>query len=111
MSRRYLYNLFAQASTTPADFILSARLERCRDMLCDAAQAARQIGDIAFRYGFSDAARFSHAFRRRYGVSPSEYRRRAVETRRGAERAPWCCPPTARSGPFLALTRPRGFPL
>ena len=51
-------------------------------MLCDAAQAARQIGDIAFRYGFSDAARFSHAFRRRYGVSPSEYRRRAVETRR-----------------------------
>ena len=47
-------------------------------MLCDAAQAARQIGDIAFRYGFSDAAR-SHAFRRRYGVSPSEYRRRAVE--------------------------------
>ena len=82
VSRRYLYNLFAQASTTPADFILSARLERCRDMLCDAAQAARQIGDIAFRYGFSDAARFSHAFRRRYGVSPSEYRRRAVETRR-----------------------------
>ena len=79
VSRRYLYNLFAQASTTPADFILSARLERCRDMLCDAAQAARQIGDIAFRYGFSDAARFSHAFRRRYGVSPSEYRRRAVE--------------------------------
>ena len=52
VSRRYLYNLFAQASTTPADFILSARLERCRDMLCDAAQAARQIGDIAFRYGF-----------------------------------------------------------
>ncbi|WZB63999.1 helix-turn-helix domain-containing protein [Achromobacter xylosoxidans] len=83
VSRRYLYNLFAQASTTPADFILSARLERCRDMLCDAAQAARQIGDIAFRYGFSDAARFSHAFRRRYGVSPSEYRRRAVENATG----------------------------
>ncbi len=76
VSRRYLYNLFAQAATTPADFILSARLERSRQMLGDAAQTARQIGDIAFRHGFSDAARFSHAFRNRYGVSPSEYRRK-----------------------------------
>ncbi|MGE8612379.1 MAG: helix-turn-helix domain-containing protein [Achromobacter veterisilvae] len=75
VSRRYLYNLFAQAATTPADFILSARLERCRDMLCDAVQSARPIGDIAYRFGFSDAARFSHAFRKRFGVSPSEYRR------------------------------------
>jgi AraC-like DNA-binding protein len=44
-------------------------------MLCDAAQSARPIGDIAYRFGFSDAARFSHAFRKRFGVSPSEYRR------------------------------------
>nr|WP_315528478.1 helix-turn-helix domain-containing protein [uncultured Achromobacter sp.] len=77
MSRRYLYNLFALAATTPADFILSARLERSRDALCDATQSVRQIGDIAYRFGFSDAARFSHAFRKRYGASPSEYRRQA----------------------------------
>ncbi|MGV2864355.1 helix-turn-helix domain-containing protein [Achromobacter sp. ESBL13] len=75
MSRRYLYNLFALASTTPAEFILGARLERSRDVLRDASQAARQIGDIAYRFGFSDAARFSHAFRKRFGASPSEYRR------------------------------------
>ncbi|WP_454673516.1 AraC-like ligand-binding domain-containing protein [Achromobacter pestifer] len=75
MSRRYLYNLFALAATTPAEFILSARLERSRDALCDASQSVRQIGDIAYRFGFSDAARFSHAFRKRYGASPSEYRR------------------------------------
>jgi len=77
MSRRYLYNLFALAATTPADFILSARLERSREALCDATQSVRQIGDIAYRFGFSDAARFSHAFRKRYGASPSEYRRQA----------------------------------
>jgi len=77
MSRRYLYNLFALAATTPADFILSARLERSRDALCDATQSVRQIGDIAYRFGFSDAARFSHAFRKRYGASPSEYRRQS----------------------------------
>ncbi len=65
----------AQAEHDQADFILSARLERCRDTLCDPAQAARPIGDIAYRFGFSDAARFSHAFRKRFGASPSEYRR------------------------------------
>lgn len=75
MSRRYLYNLFALASTTPAEFILGSRLERSRDVLRDATQSARQIGDIAYRLGFSDATRFSHAFRKRFGASPSEYRR------------------------------------
>lgn len=45
------------------------------DTLAETAQTARQIGEIAFRHGFSDAARFSHVFRNRYGVSPSEYRR------------------------------------
>ncbi|AYD63934.1 helix-turn-helix domain-containing protein [Achromobacter sp. B7] len=75
MSRRYLYNLFALASTTPAEFILGTRLQRSRDVLRDATQSARQIGDIAYRFGFSDAARFSHAFRKRFGASPSEYRR------------------------------------
>lgn len=75
MSRRYLYNLFALASTTPAEFILGTRLQRSRDVLRDATQSARQIGDIAYRLGFSDATRFSHAFRKRFGASPSEYRR------------------------------------
>jgi len=76
VSRRYLYNLFALAATPPADFILGTRLELSRRMLGDVSQTARQIGDIAFQHGFSDAARFSHAFRNRYGVSPSEYRRK-----------------------------------
>lgn len=75
MSRRYLYYLFTLASTTPADFILGARLEQCRNTLCDAAQASRPVGAIAYRFGFSDAARFSHAFRKRFGLSPTEYRR------------------------------------
>jgi AraC-like DNA-binding protein len=79
MSRRYLYKLFELASTTPADFILGARLERSKDVLSDAAQGMRQIGDIAYRLGFSDAARFSHAFRKRFGTSPSEYRRQGVK--------------------------------
>lgn len=74
VSRRYLYKLFSGQSLTPADYILGARLERCRDLLADTAMT-RQISEIAYQYGFSDSTVFSHAFRRRFGMSPSEWRR------------------------------------
>ena len=32
------------------------------------------ISEVAFRCGFEDATSFSRAFRRKYGISPSEYR-------------------------------------
>jgi AraC family transcriptional activator of pobA len=34
------------------------------------------VGELAFRTGFSDPLYFSRAFKRRHGVSPTEYRRR-----------------------------------
>ncbi|NYT37317.1 helix-turn-helix domain-containing protein [Allopusillimonas soli] len=74
ISRRYLYKLFESHGASPADYIQAARLERCRRMLANTA-ATQQISDLAYRHGFSDAAAFSHAFRRRYGVSPTEWRR------------------------------------
>src|SRR5690606_1917548 len=73
MSRRYLYKLFAARGLTPADYILGARLERCRELLADPA-CARQIGELAYAHGFTDTSVFSHAFRRRFGLSPSEWR-------------------------------------
>ncbi|MFV0282444.1 MAG: helix-turn-helix domain-containing protein [Castellaniella sp.] len=73
MSRRYLYKLFASRGLTPADYILGARLERCRDLLGDPA-CTRQIGELAYAHGFLDTSAFSHAFRRRFGMSPSEWR-------------------------------------
>ncbi|MGB3276032.1 MAG: helix-turn-helix domain-containing protein [Castellaniella sp.] len=75
MSRRYLYKLFAARGLTPADYILGARLERCRDLLADPA-CTRQIGELAYAHGFIDTSVFSHAFRRRFGGSPSEWRAR-----------------------------------
>ncbi|MBB6084500.1 AraC-like ligand-binding domain-containing protein [Castellaniella defragrans] len=75
MSRRYLYKLFAARGLTPADYILGARLERCRELLADPA-CTRQIGELAYAHGFIDTSAFSHAFRRRFGLSPSEWRAR-----------------------------------
>lgn len=77
MSRRYLYKLFATRGLSPADYILGARLDRCRDLLGDAA-GVRQISELAHTHGFADSSAFSHAFRRRFGLSPSEWRARSL---------------------------------
>jgi AraC-like DNA-binding protein len=43
--------------------------------LHDPALAERRVIDIALTWGFSSAAHFSRAFRRKYGLSPIEFRR------------------------------------
>jgi AraC-like DNA-binding protein len=43
-------------------------------MLRDPRCATRRIGEIAYDVGFGDLSYFNRAFRRRYGVTPSEVR-------------------------------------
>lgn len=72
LSRRQLDRSFAHSGTSVARYIWSERLERCRQ---DALAEEREgLLNIAFRWGFSDAAHFSRAFRRAFGASPREYR-------------------------------------
>jgi len=37
------------------------------------------VTEIAFRWGFKDSAHFSRAFKREFGISPSEVRRVALQ--------------------------------
>jgi len=46
-------------------------------MLRDARFADRTINAIVFEVGFGDVANFNRAFRRRYGVKPSDMRAKA----------------------------------
>ncbi|MDI1280690.1 helix-turn-helix transcriptional regulator [Brevundimonas sp.] len=55
-------------------YLLQRRLEGVRAALTGLAPA-EPIGNIAHRLGFSDAAHLSRAFRRRFGLTPSAYRR------------------------------------
>lgn len=72
ISRRQLDRAFADVGQSAARSIWTQRLERCRrDLLLDPSAS---ISDIAFRWGFSDAAHFSRAFRREFGNSPRIYR-------------------------------------
>lgn len=76
ISVRYLHKLFEQEEHTVAGWIREQRLERCRRDLAEPRLAARTINAIAARWGFTNAAHFSQAFRARYGQSPTEFRQR-----------------------------------
>jgi AraC-like DNA-binding protein len=74
ISIRHLYALFQEEGHTVAAWIRERRLERCRLDLADPTLRNRPIHAIAARWGFTDKASFSRAFRARYGMPPSDYR-------------------------------------
>lgn len=55
-------------------YALAARLERARAALGD-LHRSEPVGDIAHRFGFSDASHLSRTFRARFGMTPRDYRR------------------------------------
>jgi AraC family transcriptional activator of tynA and feaB len=79
ISVRYANALLAEEHTSIERYVAERRLERCRSALEDAAQAHRSIGEIAFKWGFSDLSHFGRRFKARYGQTPTEYRRRHLE--------------------------------
>lgn len=77
VSRRTLYAWFELVGQSPGAFIQQTRLDRCRQVLLDAASRDKTITRIAFDNGFSDMAYFSRLFKAVYGTGPREYRRRS----------------------------------
>lgn len=77
-SRRQLYNAFAEEPDGVAGYILARRLEACRRVLADRAQAHRSLTDIALGNGFQNMAHFSRVFRNHLGLPPSDFRRQAA---------------------------------
>lgn len=69
-----VHRAFADEPVSLNAWIWARRLEGARRDLCDPALARRSISEIAFSWGFSDAAHFSRAFRARYGCSARELR-------------------------------------
>jgi AraC family transcriptional activator of tynA and feaB len=73
VSTRYVHKLFAQRGMTCQAYIVSRRLAHARH---DMALSMRpmHISTLAFRWGFSNPASFSRAFRSQFGCSPRDYR-------------------------------------
>lgn len=76
ISVRHLHRLFATKGCTLSDWIRHRRLECCRLDLSNLCLRDRSITEIAFLWGFSDSAHFSHLFKKEFGESPRSYRSR-----------------------------------
>lgn len=77
ISIRTLHRIFARADVSVAEWILQQRLERCKADLANPQLRCDSIGAIAFKWGFNSFSHFSRAFRRRYGMSPRDWRTRS----------------------------------
>jgi len=64
----------AMTGETIYQFILRIRLERAASNLCQ--RPAEPVTNIVLDLGFSSSATFARAFKARFGLSASEYRRR-----------------------------------
>ena len=73
---RYVHRLWAQESPeTLGRHILRRRLERAR---ADLEHGDGTVTQAAFRWGFRSPAHFSRAYRRHFGVAPSQHRQVAL---------------------------------
>lgn len=82
VSVRYLQQLFARSGQTVSGYIRGRRLERARAELESPLHSQLSITEIGFRWGFSQSAHFSRAYRERFDESPRETRRKAREALR-----------------------------
>lgn len=74
VSLRSLYRLFARQGLVVAQYIRNRRLDLCAQALRSAAEQEKLAG-VGLDWGFADHSHFSTAFKQRFGMSPSEYRR------------------------------------
>ncbi|SIQ99175.1 helix-turn-helix domain-containing protein [Micromonospora avicenniae] len=78
ISLRTLHRLFETEDETVAGAIRRRRLERCRRDLADPLLRHRPVHLIGRRWGLTDPAHFSRAFRAAYGMGPRAYRASAA---------------------------------
>ena len=78
MSPRQLHRkLVALTGFTPANYILRQKMQRAKVLL--SSQPELTIEDVAERCGFEHESSFYHAFKKSYGITPTEYRRGRIE--------------------------------
>jgi AraC-like DNA-binding protein len=74
ISARYVNDLLSDEDTSFQRHVLKERLSQCARDLASPVLAHRQVGEIAFAWGFNDLSHFGRVFREHYGASPREWR-------------------------------------
>jgi AraC-like DNA-binding protein len=78
VSPRYVHLLLEETGQSFTHHLLQKRLDNAAALLRDPRRYDRRIGDIAQEAGFTDLSHFSRAFRRRFGMTPSDLREAAL---------------------------------
>jgi AraC-like DNA-binding protein len=81
ISERHLSRVFATGGTGVPRYILGRRLDRAHRLLTE--EPDLNVAEVAYRCGFSSPARFSHAFKERFGLRATDLRHRARARRMG----------------------------
>ncbi len=77
-SPTYISHMFQKyGQTTFKSYLQNLRLEYAYRQL---ANSRTPIGEIALNHGFANSKSFSHAFLKRYGILPSEFRKNISKT-------------------------------
>ncbi|MBQ0059931.1 MAG: response regulator [Lachnospiraceae bacterium] len=72
ISPNYLSDLFKKNTGMKfSDYVTEVRLEKAKELLLD---VHNKVGDIAELVGFTDPRYFSSVFRKKYGMTPREFR-------------------------------------
>ena len=82
MSVRALHALFEDTAESVCGLIRRERLARCHQDL--ALASGGSVTEIAFRWGFHDAAHFARVFKQHYELTPSDVRRETLARASGA---------------------------
>lgn len=73
-SKTYLAKLYKQETgMTIWNYLVKIRMQQSRDLILD---SSLKIYEIAQRVGYNDSVRFSDLFKKHYGLTPLEYRKR-----------------------------------
>lgn len=91
ISLSYLHEVFRAAGVPVEEKIFEERLETARRMLIDPKSRGDSIQSICYDAGFNDPAHFSRKFKQRFGMTPGEMRRAALQPA-----APWRTDEAAR---------------
>jgi len=72
INRTYLNALFqGQANMSPAAYIMMLRLDEAKRLL---TISKKPLGEIAENLGFSSQSHFQNSFKKKFGLTPTEYR-------------------------------------
>jgi AraC-like DNA-binding protein len=75
ISLRHLHYLFRLTDMSASEWIWDRRLQRCYDVLTRRELRSLSVTEVAYQLGFKSSSHFSTAFRRKFGISPSDIRK------------------------------------